>query len=139
MKNFTGNANFIKHTQSVSSTKHIYTPEITGRYPSFQEKFYQKKNQVNKGIHQESSCSRRILIFPVKYSDFFEILTCLICLKTDFVNLKTPLFKVKCPQWPKVQALSYLNSKWISEIIHRIKDPTASEPHRPSLSEEEGN
>ncbi|XDC86743.1 hypothetical protein R6Z07F_017916 [Ovis aries] len=26
-----------------------------------------------------------------------------------------------------------------AEIIHRIKDPTASEPHRPSLSEEEGN
>ena len=63
-----------------------------------------EKNQIN--IHQESSFSRRILIFPVKYSDFFEILTCLICLKTEFVNLKTPLFKAKCPQWPKVQALS---------------------------------
>ena len=32
-----------------------------------------------------------------------------------------------------------LNSKWISEIIRRIKDPTASEPLRPSLSEEKGN
>lgn len=78
-------------------------------------------------------------IFLIKCSGFSEIPICSIYLYIQFTNLRAHVFKVKCTTWPKAQTFCYLNPKWISEIISLIKDPTASVPLRPSLSEDKGN
>lgn len=73
------------------------------------------------------------------YSDLSEILICSMYLETQYTNLRAHLFKVKHTKWYKVPTPGYLNPKWISEILSRIRDPRASVPLRPSLREDKVN
>lgn len=73
-------------------------------------------------------------IVLVKYSDFSEILICLIYLATEFTDLRAYLVQGTCTKQSGVQTFGFLKPRMHFRGHQPNQRPPASVPPRPSLS-----